>query len=326
MSLFERALFMSYLAGAGQITAEAGGAISFLTTLDEQGHYQLSPYGRVCERLRKFSLAHPEVGIPLTPFAVVLDDHHGAYPGFGERRAFWKFDYNAGDTMTWELVNLIWPGGWEVMGKNETGTMVNGPYGDTFDVLLQNASPKVLNSYPCLILSGDMQLSGDEVARYANYVQRGGTLILNSAYLPGFPQFEQMPTGALRHEERRGKGLVISYGPDFQVTQLTPIIQEQLAKWLPMKVSPGIQYLVNLKPASILVTLINNDGVTKEPKNKPIVDESKTRTVAISYQGAAPLRSVRDIKNKQRYRFQNGADVAITMSPGEVTVLEFKHD
>lgn len=326
MSLFERALFMSYLAGAGQITAEAGGAIAFLPTLDEQGRYQLSPYGRVCERLRKFSLAYPEVGIPLTPFAVVLDYHHGAYPGFGERRAFWKFDYNAGDTMTWELVNLIWPGGWEVMGKNETGTMVNGPYGDTFDVLLQNASPKVLNSYPCLILSGDLHLSVAEVARYASYVARGGTLILNSAHLPSFPQFKRMRAGAIQHEARHGKGRVISYGPDFQVTRLTPILQEELAKWLPVKVSPGVQYLVNLKPGIILVTLINNDGVTKAPKSRPVVDATMTRTVAVRYQGTSPLKSVRDIKNNKGYPFQNGADVTITIPPGELAVLEFKHD
>ena len=62
--------------------------------------------------MREFTLANPDVGIPVTPFAVVLDFYHGAYPGFGKRRA-WHFDYNAGDNMTWELINLIWPGGWE---------------------------------------------------------------------------------------------------------------------------------------------------------------------------------------------------------------------
>ena len=58
--------------------------------------------------------------------------------------------------MTWDLINLIWPGCWEVMGRNHAGAMVNGPLGDTFDILLQNAPQRVLNSYPCLILSGDI--------------------------------------------------------------------------------------------------------------------------------------------------------------------------
>jgi hypothetical protein len=323
MSLFERALFMSYMAGAGQITAEAGGAISFLRRLDEQGRYRLSPYGEVCQRLRAFSLAHPDVGIACTPFAVVLDYYHGAYPGFGKRRAFWHFDYNAGDRMTWELIHLIWPGGWEVMGKNEAGTMVNGPYGDNFDVLLQNASQRVLNSYPCLILSGDLCLSDSEAARYTNYVEQGGTLILNTAYLRHFPQYREIPIGGTPQEVTRGKGRVIVYGPDFQVSRLAPIIQEQLAGWLPVKVSPGVQYFVNVKDGSVYVTLINNDGVTKEPRRKPLIDDSRGRTVSAHYQGAFHVRSVTDIKNHRSCSLQNGADVTITIPPGEAAVLEF---
>ncbi|MBM3882499.1 MAG: DUF4350 domain-containing protein [Verrucomicrobia bacterium] len=269
MSLFERSLFMSYMAGAGQITAEAGGAIAFLTALDEQGRYRLSPYGEVCQRLRQFALTHPDVGIPLTPFAVVLDYHHGAYPGSGKRRAFWHFDYNAGDNMTWDLIHLIWPGGWEVMGKNEAGTMVNGPFGDTFDILLQNAPQKVLDSYPCLILSGDIRLSAEEAARYVNYVRQGGTLILNSAFLRDFPRYVKLPKGDNRHELVEGKGRVILFAPDYQVQQLAPILKEQLAKRLPVQVSPGVQFLVNLGPGSAYVTLINNNGALALTRTDP---------------------------------------------------------
>ena len=68
MSLFERALFMSYMAGAGQITAEAGGAIAFLTTLDDQGRYRLSPYGEVCQRSAQLFAGSSRGGYP--PHAV----------------------------------------------------------------------------------------------------------------------------------------------------------------------------------------------------------------------------------------------------------------
>ena len=324
MSLFERALFMSYLAGAGQISAEAGGAIAFLTTLDEEGRYRLSPYGEVCRRLREFTLAHPDVGIAVTPFAVVLDYYHGAYPGFGKRRAFWHFDYNAGDNMTWELINLIWPGGWEVMGRNEAGAMVNGPLGDTFDILLQNAPQKVLNSYPCLILSGDIRLSAAEMARYTNYVHQGGTLILNTAYLRNFPQYAGILPGAKRHETTSGKGRVIAYGPDFQVDEVATIIREELARCLPVRVSSGVEYLVNVKAGSIYVTLINNDGVTKEPRRKPVIDASQGRTVAVSYQGKSRVSSVVDIKNHQTLAVKNGTEVALSIPAGQVAILEFR--
>jgi hypothetical protein len=324
MSLFERALFMSYMGGAGQITAEAGGAIAFLTSLDHQGRYRLSPYGEVCKRLREFSLAHSDVGIPLTPFAVVLDYHHGAYPGFGKRRAFWHFDYSAGDNMTWELINLIWPGGWEVMGKDETGTMVNGPFGDTFDILLQNAPQKVLNSYPCLILSGDIRLSVAEVARYTNYVHQGGTLILNTAFLGDFPSYARFPKVATRRELTAGRGRVIMYGPDFQVAQLPPIVRETLVKCLPVKVSPGVQHLVNHKAGCVYVTLINNNGVTKAPRDKPVIDATKAVAVTVSWQSDAPVKSVRDIKNQRGLDLQSGTDVTITIPTGALAVLEFK--
>lgn len=323
MSLFERSLFMSYMAGAGQITAEGGGAFSFLPLLDDQGRYRLSPYGEVCKRLRDFTLAHPDIGVPLTPFAIVLDYHHGAYPGFGKRRAFGHFDYNAGDNMTWDLVNLIWPGGWEVMGRNEVGTMVNGPFGDVFDVLLQNAPERVLDSYPCLILSGDIRLSTAEAARFTRYVQQGGTLILNSAYLQNFPEFSRTSGHATRREISHGKGRAIVYGPDYRVDEVSTIIQEQRRLHLPVEVSPGVQHLVNLGTNRVFVTLINNEGITKEPRQRAMVDSSMARTVTVTYRGAHSVASVTDLKETRACKLDNGNRVAVSLQPGQIAILDF---
>lgn len=324
MSLFERSLFMSYMAGAGQITAEAGGAFSFLPSLDDQGRYRLSPCGEVCKRFRDFSLAHPDIGVPLTPFAVVLDYHHGAYPGFGKRRAFWHFDYNAGDNMTWDLINLIWPGGWEVMGQNEVGTMVNGPFGDIFDILLQNAPQKVLDSYPCLILSGDIRLSVEEIARYHRYVQQGGMLILNSAYLRDFPNFRAAPSGGAHGCISIGNGRVIVYGPDYRIEEADDIIKELMPSALPVSVSSNVQYLVNVGPGHVFVTLINNEGITKEPRQRAVVDSSKARTVTASYRGAHSVVSVTDLKEDRACKRENGNQVAVTLQPGQLAILDFK--
>ena len=325
LSLFERALYMSYMSGAGQITAEAGGALSFLTTIDENDLYRLSPYGDICKRFRDFTLAHPDVGIPVTPFGIVLDFYHGAYSGLGKKRlAFDHFDYTAGDNMTWDLVNLIWPGGWQVMGKNEVGTMVNGPVGDTVDILLQNASQRVLNSYPCLVMSGDVHLSADEAARYSSYVRQGGTLILNTNYLGYFPEYAKiLPTSSTPTELTDGKGRVIVYGTDFQLEQLGPILQSELARHLPVKVSAGVEYLVNVKPGSLYVTLINNNGVTKAPKAKPVVDASKVVTVTVSYQGKSVVGSVRNVLHQQTLATQDGAGISLTIPPGQVEIIEF---
>jgi hypothetical protein len=325
MSLFERSLFVSYMSGAGQITAEAGGALAFTATQQDDGLYGLSPYGEVCKRFNAFAKAHPNVGIPLTPFGLVLDYHHGAYPGFGARKAFWHFDYNAGDTMTWELVDLIWPGGWEVMGKDEAGTLVNTPYGDTVDVLLQNAPQAVLNSYPCLILSGDVRPSAEECARFRAYADQGGTLILNSAYLPHFPEYKpERDSSAAREVISSGKGRVIVYGPDYSLAELGGILQDELSKRLPVQVTGDVEWLVNLTEEGALVTLVNNSGVTKAPRSTPVVDPTQHRTVTVKWMGGGKVGSVVDIKNGRAIEVDKSRRAYLCLQPGEVVVLEFR--
>lgn len=320
MSLFERSLFMSYMAGAGQITAEAGGAIAFLPEADERGVYPLSPYGAVCKRFRAFSQAHPDSGTPYTPFAIVLDYFHGAYPGFGPRKAFGYFDYTPGDDMTWRLIDLIWPGGWEVMGRAEAGALVNGPYGDVFDVLLQNAPQGALDSYPCLILSGGVRLRPEEAARYRAYVERGGTLILNAAYSGQFPDYGPAPDSGVT-EKDVGAGRVIVYGPAYDVAALDGVIRAELAKRLPIRIFPDVQYLVNVRENEWLLTLINNDGVLKEPRGRPVVDRSKACAVTVTYQGAGAVVSAEDILNGQTYEAGPGGTFTVPLGPGEVAVL-----
>ena len=323
MSLLERSLFMSYMSGADQITAEAGGALCFLPEYDHDMNYQLSPYGEVCRRFHQFTIENPDVGIAYTPFAVVLDFYHGAYAGFEGRKAFFHFEYTRGDDMTWDLVNMFWPGGWEVMGKNETGTMVNGPYGDTCDILLQNAPLNVLSSYPCVILSGGIAFSATDVEKYREYVRQGGTLILNSAYLNYFREYEQRPSDNISRYADRGKGQAIVYRDDFETDNLDPIIREQLGRLLPVHVSAGIQYIVNIKDGVVYVTLINNDGVTKEPKKKPVVDVSKRKSVVVSYRGQSSVQEVKDIKNNRQCSLDNGREVTVTIPAGELAILQF---
>jgi hypothetical protein len=132
-----------------------------------------------------------------------------------------------------------------------------------------------------------------------------------------------MPQGAKRRETASGKGRVIVYGPAFQVDEVAPIIREGLAKCLPVRVSPGVEYLVNVKAGSVYVTLINNDGVTKEPRSKPVIDASQSRAVSVSYRGKSRVNSVTDIKNHQTLALKHGTDVALSIPAGQVAILEF---
>jgi hypothetical protein len=317
MSLFARSLYVAYLSGAGQITAEAGGAIAFLPDAKADGPYALSPYGMVCKEFRDFTRACPDVGIPVTPFGLLLDRHHGAYPGFGARRAFHHFDYGPGDDMLWRLVDRIWPGGWEVMGRDETGTLVNGPYGDTFDAILQHAPQAVLDSYPALLPVGALRWTPEEVGRLRHYVRQGGTLLLNTAYQDQLPWLPPGPA-AQRYE---GKGQVWIYGPDHAIDALDPWLRQLLATHLPVRVDGGVQFLVNVRPQGPLVTLINNDGVTKAPREPARVDPARARTATLTWIGEGTLRGALELRAQTPCMLEDARTIRVRLPAGEIAVI-----
>lgn len=324
LSLVERSFVMSYMSGADSVVAEAGAAISFYSEV-KNGLYKLSPYGEVCRNFQAFTKANPDVGITYTPIAIVLDYYHGMDRQPSGCMAFGRFPYNDGDNMTHNLVDDLWPGTWDVESRgDETGALVNNAYGDSFDFLLQDASQKVLNTYPALILSGDITLSSAEVSRYEAYVKQGGTLVLNTAYLNQFPEYK----GKLvdnRYDKTAGKGKVIVYGPNYSISCLDSILTELLKKYVPFAFSTDISHIVNIKDGSMYVTLINSDGVTKTSHEKPVVDSSETKTVKVSYTGRLSVRSVSDIYNNKPVSL-SGNSATVTIKPGKIAVLEFTFD
>lgn len=323
LSLVERSFVASYMSGASAVVAEAGAAISFYTEL-ENGLYKISPYGEVCRDFNKFTSENSDVGITYTPIAIALDYYHGMDRHTSGNRVFGRLSgYNSGDTMSYDLVDMIWPGTWAVESRaNETGALCNGPYGDSFDFLLQNASQSVLNSYPAIVLSGDVTLTDAEVSRYKTYVKQGGTLVLNTAYLAQFPEYK----GTLkndRFDKTDGKGKVIVYGPNYSVKALDGILKELLGKLMPFSFSTNIESIVNVKDGYMYVTLINSDGVTKTSHAKPVVDNAKTKTVTASYNGSLAVSQIKDIYGGHNVAV-NGKNASVTLKPGEIAILEYK--
>jgi hypothetical protein len=122
------------------------------------------------------------------------------------------------------VLETFYPDAFDGNRTDETECMRNNPYGDTADVLTHNASAAVLNSYPCLILAGDLKLSAAEVKKYEDYVNQGGTLLLNTAYTKQFAKFQK--------SGKFGKGEAIVYGPDYSVEGLDTILKAQLKNCL----------------------------------------------------------------------------------------------
>ena len=132
---------------------------------------------------------------------------------------------------------------------------------------------------------------------------------MNTAYLKFFPDY------------KNNKNIIV-YGPDYSIDNLDAIIKEILAKEIPFNFSTEIEHIVNVKNGSFIVTLINNDGVTKEPTELPVIDESKRRTVTVTYTGDIPIQSCNDIYYDKEITV-NGKSVTLTVEAGDASVLKF---
>lgn len=341
MNLIERAFLMSYMGGAGSFTFEAAAQLAFYgrDDVDSNGLYSLTPYGEMMRKMTAFSTENPDIGYTYTPVGIVLDRYHGMMNIAPLRTAgcvdgsFGYFDLTAGDQMSIDLISMYFPYGFFTRGdttiygspNRESTYQVNNAYGDTCDFLLQNASQKVLNSYPCLLLSGNINLSSAEVERYVKYVKQGGTLLLNTAYLKYFPDYQSKYNGKARQNIVDGAGTVIIYGPDYSVAELDGILREQIKKYIPFKFSEDVQYLINVTEGSLIVTVINNDGIEKAHYEYPVVDETAAKELTITYTGGLPIKSVKELFYRKAVQ-RNGNTVKTPLEAGGYRVFEFVFD
>lgn len=323
--LYKRVALLTYLGGASHFYPEAGIVINFLKEITEDGVYKLSPVGEMSKKLNEFIERNPDIGTSCSVFGIVLDKYHGMYPGsrrIKPKKAFQVFDYTDGDDMTQNILEIFFPASFNHFISNEASYMVNGPVGETADVLLQGVSEKVISAYPCIILTGDIMLSNEEIAMYSRYAKNGGTLILNTEYLEFFPEYSSRYNGRLRCDLDEGNGKVIIFGPTFGVNALLPIIKEQMARFIPFKLSEQIDFMFNVKEHSLIITLMNNSGYYYNCDNGEDIDITETKTLTLTYTGDGEIKSVSELWNNEKMNTSSSFEV--TLSPAEVKIFEFE--
>lgn len=321
VSLHERSYYMSYMSGANWIIAEAGGINFFYPKLDADGNYFLTPLGKAGQKFNEFTINNSDIGIPYTPFGILLDYYHGTYYGSDyPKRAFETFPYNEGDNLTWSILDKFFPDSWKQWERKEKNALTNSPYGDTCDVIMQNAPQEILNSYPAIILSGDIRFSEEETGKIITYIMQGGTAIINTAYLKYFPEIIKSD-GDNTMTCYLGKGKAIVYGPDYCSDRLDAILNELTAKYIPFTISGNIEYLMNVKKDSIILTIINNDGVLK-PVNEPvIIDQTKNQFIEIVYKGDDTIKWVKDLRTGKMMATK--PIFTVNIEPGDFNIIEF---
>jgi len=158
---------------------------------------QLSPKGRLVEQFLEVTRAHPDRGTPFTPVAFLLDRAHGwelngfqaGHFGFdpGLNPGVLAFGRHARMLKEWFRV-AYHPYGPKEADVN-TGVNQNflpGVFGDIFDVLVTAPSGMgVLDTYPVVVLNGEVTLSAAWGEKLAAYMAAGGSIVLSDEQVSG---------------------------------------------------------------------------------------------------------------------------------------------
>jgi hypothetical protein len=352
ISLHLRSYYVSYMGGANVVVAE-GGALNCFKAQQPgpDGTLPLSTLGQEAARFYRFTRRHPNRGIPYAPIALLLPFDHGIYPGFGPKLAWNVFPYAPGDQRVLDALNVFFPGSlgdpeqperadrqpgnpsWtdpEYM-HTEALRLVACPYGDIADVLLSNARSEVLKAYAVLILAGEHVPNQELIHRLDEYVAHGGTLVLTdaernkgvlpaslAARLPMPPQ-----DGYARARYGRGVVVVLAPGKAGMATAERPLakalgcLQREL---IPLDVSGQVETLYNRTAEGWIVTIVNNEGVTKTFREPPVVDPKATQTVRVIYRGRGKIhRAI--LWDADTDQDLEPTRIQVTVPPGEVRMV-----
>ncbi|NPD87919.1 MAG: hypothetical protein HGN29_04300 [Asgard group archaeon] len=331
LSLYRRCYYMSYMGGTKSIVAEAGGVNFLLDSKDEDDCFIPSPLGYIGQEFYNFSRNFPDPGVPYTPYAILLDHNHGSYPGFGRKLALDFFKYSQGDKMSYKWLDIFFPGGWEIRRENDV--LVNSQYGDTCDILLQNAPLECLKSYPVIIPSGEIQFSISQIEDLLSYTDAGGILVLNQAYLPQFPEdiTNSLDSTSLYEQRDWGEGSIIIYGPEYNPKVIGPtIIQELNNLLLPFRIEGDIQFMINRKEASWVLTLMNNNGIRKPFDGIAKINRKKVSEIIIYFNPIQEMGDSNGVLDTTIY--SNNINLELVSNnlwktkipPGEIIIIEFK--
>lgn len=200
VSLKRRDNYLAYFAGASFVQHEDWGRAYCQREEGNPPKWSLSPHGEAMKEWYTFTQQHPDRGISYAPVALLIPFSQGMPVGGG--RPFSFFPAERPDTMVDGFIYTLVPQSAD-LPKGKEGCLSNSRYGDIYDVLVGDppggpASLSALSNYKVAVLLGKQNINTTIVARYMEYVQQGGTLVINARQMtPHFsPEFlGAKPTG-----------------------------------------------------------------------------------------------------------------------------------
>jgi hypothetical protein len=271
-----------------------------------------------------------DVGIPFTPFGLIVSRYHG-------RMDYWREPWcYLPETDADRRFKFFWdglfPGQSQRQGLEER-YFCPSPFGDAFDVVVHDAPRDSWREYPVLSAVGVVEWTEADVSFLKDYVESGGTLVLESLNLDGFDAAwlgdaseravaHRDPEGSSIWSVRRGKGRVfVADGREEPCP--TPLWATLADEYLPFRVRGTVEYMINRTPDSWILTLINNAGFRKEPREMPETDPAGTVDVSVEWRfPAARIVDVyRHVSVKQP---AEGEALSLRLDPGAFRILRFE--
>ena len=374
-SLLSRLWYVTWLSGFSVVVPEDCQVNFFAYTPSQASNYVasdifvptdpsqravLSPIGVDAQQFMSVVNAHPNIGIPYTPFAVMV----GQYSGFGGYAETLPkpWDYlqpNLGDRETELFWNTVFPGSMNIdqvipsNEPNESHRLVGSPYGDSFDTLLSNASEATLAAFPTLTLVGNITFNPTLISNLETYVKNGGVLSisyeqslelgstwntirsLGKTNVYGFSSADPPPTNpdTARWVDSAVWGMtpaqVAQTQADRQLQPYEIYFESQVANlfsglaktYLPVRVSGNIEYLINRTSSGWVIGLVNDLGVTKSAYDPVQLDPQDAQTIQVTLTDGEHLFGAQEWLTGSTL-IPDGNKVSITVPAGEVRILD----
>jgi len=178
MSLLFRLLMAGQFAGATFIER---GPDPRLRLSGSEPTYDVS-FGDDVKTWQQYIRAHPRRGVPYTPFAFLMDFNHTWRP----RESGISSERNVDGNVSIDAI-LRHVFAWQTDVDFEQGFLTNGPYGEVFDIVTDNASIGALNPYGMIWPLESSAVGHNTQETLVQYAKSGGILVLNAAVARAFP-------------------------------------------------------------------------------------------------------------------------------------------
>lgn len=219
MTWYKMDLWYQYMAGSSIFYHEQGFDEFWRpggTTAAGVHDVELSPKGKLVDRFLRTTAAEPDRGHPYTPVALLVDYAHGWEPAPYWPNSFKNYHADSERFLFGDhermLEEYFWTAFHPIGSEGEkptTGTnevFLPSVFGDIFDVICATPNMKrwqTIDSYPVVIAAGEIELSEPEGKRLAEYIEKGGTLLVADAQLtgPGVAALKLPATGAVAEDD-----------------------------------------------------------------------------------------------------------------------------